>query len=101
MLMVFVALLGGLIGSQPAAAAEPYHLGVALGMTGPGALYSKDQVEGITLAVEEINAKGGLLGRHPIRLFTHGAGEARSEPRFHEFRNLRRNNEEGVCLEAE
>ena len=41
-------------------AAEPYNLGVALGFTGTGTLYSKDQMEGVQLAVEEINAKGGL-----------------------------------------
>ncbi len=52
-----------------AQAAENYKLGVALGLTGTGALYSADQVEGIKLAVEEINAKGGLLGKHKIELF--------------------------------
>ncbi|EKD39028.1 MAG: hypothetical protein ACD_75C00528G0003, partial [uncultured bacterium] len=46
-------------GMTGAKAAEPYNLGVALGLTGAGALYSADGVEGIKLAVEEINAKGG------------------------------------------
>jgi branched-chain amino acid transport system substrate-binding protein len=59
-----VALLAG-----PATAADPYHLGVALGLTGTGTPYSVDGVRGIELAVEEINAKGGLLDRHPIKLF--------------------------------
>lgn len=49
--------------------AEPYHLGVALGLTRTGAQYSKEAVEAIELAVDEINAAGGLLGRHPIVLF--------------------------------
>lgn len=52
-----------------ATAAEKYNLGVALGLTGTGALYSADQVEAIKLAVGEINAKGGFLGRHTIELF--------------------------------
>lgn len=52
-----------------AAAAEPYNLGVALGFTGTGTLYSKDQMEGVQLAVEEINAKGGFLGKHPIKVY--------------------------------
>ncbi len=52
-----------------AMAAEKYNLGVALGLTGTGALYSADQVEAIKLAVEEINAKGGFLGQHKIELF--------------------------------
>lgn len=50
-------------------AAEPYRLGVALGFTGTGATYSKEGLEGIKVAVEEINAKGGMLGKHPIELF--------------------------------
>ena len=48
---------------------EPYHLGVALGLSGTGAPYSEEAVEAIEIAVNEINAQGGLLGRHPIRLF--------------------------------
>jgi len=50
-------------------AAEPYNLGVALGITGTGAMYAKDGVDAIKLAVEEINGKGGFLGKHPIKLF--------------------------------
>ncbi len=68
-LMAGVVLFPGFTNPDRAAAAEPYNLGVALGTTGTGALYSKDQVEGITLAVDEINAKGGFLGKHPIKLF--------------------------------
>ncbi len=67
----FVAVITCLFffGMTGAMAAEPYNLGVALGLTGAGALYSADGVEGIKLAVEEINAKGGLLGQHKIELF--------------------------------
>jgi len=54
--------------SATATAAESYHLGVAQGMTGTGALYSTDGVDAINLAVEEINAQGGLLGKHPIKV---------------------------------
>lgn len=50
-------------------AAEPYNLGVALGITGTGASYAKDGVDAVKLAVEEINGKGGFLGKHPIKLF--------------------------------
>ena len=65
-----VALLAGSASLQSALAAEPYHLGVALAITGTGALYCKDGVDAINLAVEEINAQGGFLGKHPIKLFT-------------------------------
>ena len=51
-----------------AVASEPYRLGVALGLTNTGAQYSKEGVEGIEIAVNQINAAGGLLGKHPIQL---------------------------------
>ena len=52
-----------------AVAEEPYHLGVALGLSGTGAPYSKEAVEGLEIAVNEINAQGGFLGKHRIKLF--------------------------------
>ena len=48
---------------------ESYHLGVALGLSGTGAPYSEEAVKAIEIAVNEINARGGFLGRHPIKLF--------------------------------
>ena len=60
-----IILLFGFIFSDSTLAAEPYHLGVALSITGTGALYCKDGVDAIKLAVDEINAKGGFLGKHP------------------------------------
>ena len=59
-------LLGGFTMAATSLAAEPYHLGVNLAITGTGALYCKDGVDAIKLAVEEINAKGGFMGKHPI-----------------------------------
>jgi branched-chain amino acid transport system substrate-binding protein len=56
-------------GAQGVFAAEPYHLGVNLAITGTGALYCKDGVDAIKMAVEEINAAGGFLGKHPVELF--------------------------------
>lgn len=54
---------------ETALLAEPYPLGVALGLSETGESYSKEGVEAIEIAVNEINANGGLLGKHPIRLF--------------------------------
>lgn len=62
-------LLGGMVVPEMSRAAEPYNLGVALSISGTGALYCKDGVDAIKLAVDEINAKGGFLGKHPINLF--------------------------------
>jgi branched-chain amino acid transport system substrate-binding protein len=50
-------------------AAEPYNLGVAMGLSRTGAEYSREAVEAIEMAVNEINAAGGLLGKHPIKLY--------------------------------
>ena len=55
--------------SATALATEPYPLGVALGLSGTGAPYCKDAVEGIEIAVNEINTDGGLLGQHPINIY--------------------------------
>ena len=52
-----------------ACGSESYSLGVAVGLTHTGAQYSKQAVEAIELAVSQINAAGGLLGKHPINLF--------------------------------
>lgn len=62
-------LLAGFAVSESAVAKEPYHLGVALGLSGTGAPYSKEAVEAIEIAVNEINAQGGFLGKHPIKLY--------------------------------
>ena len=62
-------LIGGLGTIGSSLAAEPYNLGVALAITGTGALYCTDAVDAIKLAVGEINAQGGFLGNHPIKIF--------------------------------
>ncbi|MCP4361565.1 MAG: ABC transporter substrate-binding protein [Chloroflexi bacterium] len=71
-LFVFIVLLllaGELSIPSQAKAEESYPLGVALGLSGTGAPYCKEAVEGLELAVNDINSQGGLLGRYPIKLF--------------------------------
>lgn len=68
-IVLSLAFMAGLASSESIFAAEPYHLGVALGLTGTGAPYSKEAVEGIEIAVNEINVREGFLGKHPIKLF--------------------------------
>ena len=67
--LLSLALLITLLARSVGIAAEPFHLGTALGISGTGAPYSKEAVEAIQIAVDEINARGGFLGRHPIKLF--------------------------------
>ncbi len=64
-----LALLGGFCPVDRSLAAEPYHMGVNLAITGTGALYCKDGVDAIKLAVKEINDQGGFLGKHSIKVF--------------------------------
>ncbi len=68
-LLLAVLAMAGAVVPRTAPAQDAYHLGVALGLTGPGKPYSEDALKGIEIAVEEINAAGGLLGQHPIELF--------------------------------
>jgi branched-chain amino acid transport system substrate-binding protein len=71
------AVVAGVWSPRAPLAAETYHLGVALGLTGTGAPYSREAVNAVRLAVDEINAEGGFLGRHPIAIFTENT---RTEP---------------------
>ncbi len=44
-------------------AAEPIKVGSLMALTGPGAAFGTNMLQGLQMAVDEINAKGGLLGR--------------------------------------
>jgi branched-chain amino acid transport system substrate-binding protein len=71
---ILAALLtcSALLGVGPAAAqtpsGAPIKLGISGVMSGPLSVLGQDYREGATLAVNEINAKGGVLGR-PLQLF--------------------------------
>ncbi len=62
-----VAMLPLLLVTGPAAAAESIKVGVILPFTGGSSLAGTEIFSGITLALEEVNAAGGVLGR-PIEL---------------------------------
>jgi branched-chain amino acid transport system substrate-binding protein len=57
----FLALAAAI--ALPAAAQNPIRIGFSSSFTGPAALASQWEKWGVDLAVEEINARGGLLGR--------------------------------------
>ncbi len=69
---IFSTVAAGVLTMTPrwvsAQAAKPYKLGVLLPSTGTGANYVENAIKGIPLAVAEINAKGGFLGKHPIEI---------------------------------
>lgn len=52
----------GVLAFQPVVEAKPVHIGSILSLTGPAAFLGEDIKAGMELAVEEINASGGILG---------------------------------------
>jgi ABC-type branched-subunit amino acid transport system substrate-binding protein len=63
----FLFILGAGFGKAGAADKEPINIGVIASLTGYLSDQAQNVVEGTELAVEEINASGGLLGR-PIKV---------------------------------
>jgi branched-chain amino acid transport system substrate-binding protein len=74
---VAAALLAAACWAAPAAAAEEVHIGVLAPLSGPAAAYGQDIVNGIRLAADEINAKGGIGGRK----FVIEEGDDRGSPK--------------------
>ena len=74
---VAIALtLHGVAGAVPAAG-EPVHFGVSGPLTGPNAQYGAQWKAGFDLALEDINANGGVLGRPLAYVFE----DSQSDPR--------------------
>jgi branched-chain amino acid transport system substrate-binding protein len=65
--VVCAVALGSLLGIS-AHAAEPVRIGIAAPLTGAAATYGQDTKRGAELAVEAINAKGGILSGRQIEL---------------------------------
>src|SRR5882762_2890105 len=67
----------------PAMAADPIRIGVPVGLSGANSVVAPSVVQSAELAVEEINAKGGVLGR-PLALDVadDGSGAAGAQKAF-------------------
>jgi len=63
-----VALAAAAVGAAPAAYAEDIVVGVATAQTGGLAPYDQPALAGLRMAIDEINAKGGLGGKYPVDL---------------------------------
>src|SRR6195256_1456105 len=80
LLLASLALAAAL---APAAAADPIRIGVPVGLSGANSVVAPSVVQSAELAVEEINAKGGVLGR-PLALDVadDGSGAAGAQKAF-------------------
>jgi branched-chain amino acid transport system substrate-binding protein len=59
--------LAAVLGSAQARAADPIIIGAAIALSGPIAPYDEGPYKAMEVAADEINAKGGLLGR-PLKI---------------------------------
>ena len=66
-------LLALLAGAPPARAAEPVKLGALLSVTGPAAFLGGPEQRTLEMAVDDLNARGGLAGR-PVQLLVKDTG---------------------------
>jgi len=66
--IICLAILGAFLSvvSCPSFAADPIKIGLVDSYTGPPSVYCNDVKDGFKLALDEINAKGGVLGRQLV-----------------------------------
>jgi branched-chain amino acid transport system substrate-binding protein len=67
-MLLGTAALGLLVSAAPAAFAEEIVIGAATAQTGGLAPYDQPALAGLRMAVQELNAKGGLDGKYKINL---------------------------------
>ncbi len=79
MIKHFCALILAALSAALLPAEEPIKLGLFASLTGREAAFGQFTSRGVILAVEEINAAGGLLGR-PVELVTEDTRSLQGEP---------------------
>lgn len=73
----------GLIFAQSVLAADPIRIGIPVGLSGANSVVAPSVVQSAQLAVEEINAKGGILGRQvELEVADDGSGAAGAQKAF-------------------
>lgn len=63
---IAMAMLAGFVTHSYAVAADPITIGVAVGLSGANSVVAPAVVQSSQLAVDEINASGGILGRQVV-----------------------------------
>ncbi len=77
-LLLVAAILGGCGGGQTQSAAETIKIGFLGAQTGGHASYGIETLKGMQMAVEDINAAGGLLGKQ-VEIIVEDHGSKHSE----------------------
>lgn len=65
---LLAAVAGAVLLSLPARAAETIKIGLVTALSGQSALAGEAITRGLTIAIDEVNAKGGLLGGRKLEL---------------------------------
>jgi len=74
-LIMLLTAMGLLLGGCQKADNEPIKIGILHSLTGTMAIAEKPVVDATLLAIEEINAKGGLLGRQLLPVIADGKSD--------------------------
>lgn len=78
MWVFFVALAMG-AWSYPGEAAESIKIGVCMPITGAGAVIARDSINGLMIAVDDVNKAGGILGGRKIEVIKEDDGSQPSQ----------------------
>ena len=72
-----------MLATHPATAADPIKIGIPVGLSGANSVVAPSVVQSAELAAEEINAKGGILGRQVVlEVADDGSGAAGAQKAF-------------------
>src|SRR5258705_973710 len=81
--MAAALLVSLVVANHPALAADPVRIGVPVGLSGANSVVAPSVVQSAQLAVDEINAKGGVLGRQLVlEVAQHESGAAGAHKAF-------------------
>src|SRR4249919_2650021 len=67
MLALVATSVAAILVAVPASAADPIRIGLSISLTGPTSPAGKQVLAGLEIWRDDVNAKGGLLGR-PVQL---------------------------------
>jgi branched-chain amino acid transport system substrate-binding protein len=71
MLALIATSVAAILVAVPVSAADPIRIGLSISLTGPSSPAGKQVLAGLEIWRDDVNAKGGLLGR-PVQLVHYG-----------------------------